>query len=71
MTVTATGASGSPKTVPVTLTVNPATPVLATAPASLSYTATAGGANPAAQNDQRSNTGGGTLNWTASDDRPG
>ena len=33
VTVTAAGATGSPKTVAVTLTVNPATPVLAVAPA--------------------------------------
>ena len=53
----------------VTLTVNPATPVLALAPASMSFTATAGGANPAAQTANVSNTGGGTLNWTASDNQ--
>ena len=69
VTVTAAGATGSPKTVAVTLTVNPATPVLAVAPASLSFSATAGGANPAAQTVSVSNTGGGTLNWTASDNQ--
>ena len=53
----------------MTLTVNPATPVLATTPASLSYTATAGGANPAAQSINVSNTGGGTLSWTVSDNQ--
>ncbi|HEU0025243.1 MAG TPA: LamG-like jellyroll fold domain-containing protein, partial [Thermoleophilaceae bacterium] len=69
VTVTAAGASGSPKTVAVTLTVNPPTPVLAVSPASLSFTATAGGANPAAQTVNVTNTGGGTLNWTASDNQ--
>ena len=69
VTVTATGASGSPKTVAVSLTVNPATPVLAVAPTSLAFTATAGGANPAAQTVNVTNSGGGTLNWTASDNQ--
>ena len=69
VTVTAAGATGSPKTVAVTLTVNPATPVLAVTPASMSFTATAGGANPAAQTANVSNTGGGTLNWTATDNQ--
>ena len=69
VTVTATGATGSPKTIAVTLTVNPATPVLALTPASMSFTATAGGANPAAQTANVSNTGGGTLNWTATDNQ--
>ncbi|MBN1529109.1 MAG: PQQ-dependent sugar dehydrogenase, partial [Thermoleophilaceae bacterium] len=69
VTVTATGASGSPRTVPVTLTVNPATPALAVTPATMTFNATAGGANPAAQNLSVSNSGGGTLNWTASDDQ--
>ena len=69
VTVTAAGASGSPKTVAVSLTVNPATPVLAVAPTSLAFTATAGGANPAAQTVNVTNGGGGTLNWTASDNQ--
>ncbi len=69
VTVTAAGASGSPKTVAVSLTVNPATPVLAVAPTSLAFTATAGGANPAAQTVNVTNSGGGTLNWTASDNQ--
>ena len=53
VTVTAAGATGSPKTIPVTLNVNPATPVLAVSPASLAFTATAGGTNPAAQTVER------------------
>ena len=47
----------------------PATPVLAVTPASMTFNATAGGANPAAQNITVSNTGGGTLNWTATDNQ--
>ena len=49
------------------LTVNPAAPVLAVSPASLSFKATAGGSNPAAQSMSVSNTGGGTLSYTASE----
>jgi hypothetical protein len=36
-------------------------------PTSLSFTATKGGADPATQTLSISNTGGGTLNWTAVD----
>ena len=68
--VTAAGATGSPKTIDVTLTVNAAQPVLSVTPGSLSFSATAGGANPAAQTLSVTNTGGGTLNCTASDDQP-
>ena len=68
VTVTATGAGGSPKTIPVTLTVDPVVPpVLAVTPASLSFGATQGGANPAAKTLSVSNTGGGSMDWTASE----
>jgi glucose/arabinose dehydrogenase len=69
ITVTAAGASGSPKTVDVTLTVNPATPVLGVAPTSLAFSATQGGANPAAQTVNVSNSGGGSLSFSTSDDQ--
>ena len=69
ITVTAAGASGSPKTVDVTLTVNPATPVLSVAPTSLAFSATAGWREPAAQTVNVTNTGGGSLSFTASDDQ--
>jgi len=42
-------------------------PTIGVSPSSLSFTATAGGANPANQSLSITNTGGGTLNWTASD----
>lgn len=42
-------------------------PTIGVSPSSLSFTATAGGANPANQSISITNTGGGTLNWTASD----
>ncbi|MGH9847153.1 MAG: BACON domain-containing protein, partial [Blastocatellia bacterium] len=44
-----------------------ASPTIGVSPSSLSFTATAGGANPANQVINISNTGGGTLNWTATD----
>jgi hypothetical protein len=68
VTVTATGAGGSPKTIPVTLTVDPATPpTLTVTPSSLSFTATQGGSSPAAKTLSVSNTGGGSMDWTASE----
>jgi hypothetical protein len=69
VTVDAGSASGSPKTIPVTLTVDPpAPPALSVSPASLTFSGTVGGSNPAAQNVSVTNTGSGTLDVTASDD---
>jgi hypothetical protein len=45
-------------------------PTIGVNPASLNFTATAGGSNPANQTINITNTGGGTLNFTASDDAP-
>ena len=42
-------------------------PAIGASPASLSFTATEGGANPATQTLSISNTGGGTLSWDVSD----
>jgi hypothetical protein len=42
-------------------------PVIGASPTSLSFAATQGGANPATQTVSIGNTGGGTLNWTASE----
>jgi len=46
---------------------NPCTgaPVLSVSPATLAFTATEGGSNPTAQNVTITNSGGGTLTWTA------
>ncbi|HTG17935.1 MAG TPA: hypothetical protein VK747_21995, partial [Blastocatellia bacterium] len=41
-------------------------PTIGVSPASMSFTATVGGSNPANQSLNITNTGGGTLNWTAS-----
>ncbi len=70
VTVSAPGAIGSPKTVPVTFTVDPPPPALAVSPASLTFTATEGGANPASKDVSVTNTGGGTLSFSISDDAP-
>jgi len=48
-------------------TATTAGPTIGVSPASLSFNATVGGANPANQSLSITNTGGGTLNWTASD----
>ncbi|MDX2030097.1 MAG: S8 family serine peptidase [Blastocatellia bacterium] len=45
-------------------------PRIAVAPATLSFTATVGGANPANQILNLTNAGGGTLAWTVGDDAP-
>lgn len=68
ITVTAAGATGSPQTIHVTLAVAAASqpPSLSVSTSSLSFTATAGGSNPAAKSIGISNAGGGTLSWTAS-----
>jgi hypothetical protein len=72
VTVTASGASGSPQTITVSLTVVAAntTPGVSVLPASLSFGAIAGGSNPAAQSIAISNSGGGVLNWTAGKTQP-
>jgi uncharacterized membrane protein len=67
VTVTATGATA--KTVPVTLTVTSSTSggTIGFSPASLAFSGTVGGTNPAAQPIAITNTGGGTLSWTLND----
>src|SRR5574341_802894 len=67
ITLAATGATSV--TVPVTFTVAaaPVPPAIGASPTSFSFTATQGGANPASQTLSLSNTGGGTLSWSASD----
>ena len=58
--VTSPAASNSPQTILVTLTIGQGPIILATPP-SLSFTAVAKGANPAAQQSSITNVGGGTL----------
>jgi hypothetical protein len=70
VTLNATGATSV--TVPVTFTIAtvPVPPAIGVSPTSLSFTATKGGADPETQTLSISNTGGGTLNWTAIDNAP-
>jgi len=67
ITLTASGAT--PVAVPVALTVTtaPVPPAIGASPTSLSFTAQQGGGNPIAQTLNISNTGGGTLSWSTSD----
>lgn len=64
ITVTDPGASNSPQSCTVTLQVS-ASPRIALNPTSLSWTAPAGGADPADKSLTIQNSGGGTLTWTA------
>jgi uncharacterized protein (TIGR03437 family) len=64
--ISAAGASNSPVSVAVTLSVAAAPPSLAVAPQALTFNYTVGGAAPAAQNISITNAGGGTLSWAAS-----
>jgi hypothetical protein len=52
-------------TIPVTLTVQSASPVIQLAPTSLTFQGSPTGANPAPQTVTVNNVGSGTLNWTA------
>jgi hypothetical protein len=65
--ISASGASNTPEDIPVTFTVSPApTPTISVTPASLTFSAVAGGGGPLSQTVSVSNSGGGTLNWSAS-----
>ncbi|MFN0084127.1 MAG: S8 family serine peptidase [Blastocatellia bacterium] len=68
ITITGTGATNSPVTVLVSLTINPPAPVISVTPSSLSFAGTAGGPAPASKTIALTNTGGGALSWTAADD---
>jgi peptidase C25-like protein/BACON domain-containing protein/all-beta uncharacterized protein len=63
ITVSAAGASGSPKTVHVAWTLADAAAISAS-PASLTFNGSVGGSNPSAQAVQITNAGPGTMNWT-------
>ena len=67
ITVTASGAAT--KTIPVTLTLTipPKPPAIGLNPTSLTFTGVAGRTNPAGKPVSISNSGGGTLSWTASE----
>jgi hypothetical protein len=66
VSITSSGASNSPKTVPVTLTVTAAAlPTLSVSPASLTYTYQIGGSTPAVQAVALTSTGGAVSYTTA------
>jgi hypothetical protein len=65
VTMSATGASPVPVPVTFTVATAPVPPAIGASPTSLSFAATQSGANPATQTVTISNTGGGTLNWSA------
>jgi len=64
--ITSSGASNTPLSVAVMLTVTQPPPSLAVAPAALTFNYTAGAAAPAAQTVSITNAGAGVLSWTAS-----
>jgi uncharacterized protein (TIGR03437 family) len=64
VTIAATGAANSPATVQVNLTVLAPSPSLAVGTSLLTFQ-TSAGQNPAAQSVSISNSGGGTLSWSA------
>lgn len=68
ITLSAPGATSVTVPVALTVTTAPVAPAIGVSPISLSFTAQQGGTNPATQALAISNTGGGTLTWTASDD---
>ncbi len=63
ITISATGASNTPQTVAVSLTVTPP-PAIQLSPSSLTFTLVSG-APASSQNLSITNSGGGTLNWSA------
>ncbi|MBH0199428.1 MAG: hypothetical protein HP497_08425 [Nitrospira sp.] len=70
VTISASGAANTPQVIPVSLTLSSAptsSPVISLNVPSLSFTGTYGGPNPSAQSFTISNTGTGTLTWTAGD----
>jgi outer membrane lipoprotein-sorting protein len=69
ITISASGATNTPQTVSVSLTISTAAIVktIAYSPLSFSFTATEGGANPEDQTLEIWNSGSGTLNWSVSD----
>ena len=69
VTVDGAGVAGSPKQIPVTLTLDPPQPpALSVTPANLAFAVVEGGAAPGAKSLSVANTGGSTLSFTTSDD---
>jgi len=70
ITVSSPGIPGSPGVVTVTLIVSPPSPVLAVSPTTLSFTALVGAPNPAPASVNVTNTGTGTMSFSAATDVP-
>jgi len=68
--ITSAGASNSPARINVTLTISAPPSVLSVSPLALTFTYTMGGTTPPGKSITITNTGGGTLNWTASTSNP-
>jgi len=68
ITISAAGANNTPQVVPVSLHISVPPPGISFSPASLTFSAVEGGANPANQTLEIWNSGEGMLNWTLSDD---
>ncbi|WP_425464146.1 BACON domain-containing protein [Nitrospira lenta] len=68
ITIVGTGATNSPQTVSVSFDVTAApTPTIGLSATTLSFSAIQGGSNPANKTISVSNSGSGTLNWTATE----
>lgn len=68
--ISAAGASNSPVSVAVTLTVAQAAAALAVSPQAITFNYLTGSATPAAQGVSITNSGGGTLTWSATASAP-
>lgn len=68
ITISTPGAIETSQQIPVTLYMLPPAPTIGASPASLSFVGTAGGSNPIPQTLNITNTGKGTLTWSANDD---
>jgi hypothetical protein len=68
ITITATGATNTPQTVPVTLNISPPPePTIGRSPTSFTFSGTEGGANPSSKTLEVWNAGGSTLSWSVSE----
>jgi hypothetical protein len=68
--ISSPGATSISQKIEVSLALSPPAPKIGTNPTSLSFTGTEGGANPTVQPINITNTGKGTLSWTASENVP-
>jgi hypothetical protein len=68
ITISAPGATNTPQTVSVSLTIAEAPATIGYSPSSLSFAGTQGGANPSSQTLSIWDSGSGTISWSVSDD---